>query len=232
MTRLTDEEVDEAHRFAESYTRQARPRPPPPARAVRVRGCGPQGGRRRQRRYPLLHRAPRRDRRPRPAVPPDQGSPAIGARDLRRASAAQVPVPGPAGCRRPTRNAGGQRRVPGMGSRQRLRRLRAATPGHEVLGRQARPVATGWLGRLRPAVRRHPRREPTPAPASRPSSPATWAADRHSTRPCPTSRSPTPTRTSATTRPSGGPSSRAGSPPTSATDHAHRGCPKHGCVST
>ena len=63
-------------------------RPAPPAGAVRDRGRGPQGRRRRQRRDPGVHRPAPGTRRPGPAVPADQGGDGIGSRALRRARAA------------------------------------------------------------------------------------------------------------------------------------------------
>ena len=59
-------------------------RPPPPARALPLRGRGPQGGRRRQRRYARVDRADARPRRRRPPVPPAQGGGAVGAGALSR----------------------------------------------------------------------------------------------------------------------------------------------------
>ena len=81
-------------------------RPPAPARGVPPRPRGPQGRRRRQRRHPGVDPADVRPRRARPAVPPGQGGPGVGARGVRRRAA----VPGPTArgsctastsCRRP-----------------------------------------------------------------------------------------------------------------------------------
>ena len=60
-----------------------RHRSPPPAGALPVRRPGAQGGRGGQRRHAGLDRADARPRRPGPALPPDQGGPAVGARGLR-----------------------------------------------------------------------------------------------------------------------------------------------------
>ena len=60
-------------------------RAPAPLRQLHVRSCGPQGGRRRQRRHPRLDRPVRRPRRIRPAVSSGQGGAAIRARALHRA---------------------------------------------------------------------------------------------------------------------------------------------------
>ena len=62
-------------------------RPAPPAGALRGRGPGPQGGRRRQRRDPGVHRPAPGTRRAGPAVPADQGGDGIGSRAVRAARA-------------------------------------------------------------------------------------------------------------------------------------------------
>ena len=64
-------------------------RPAPPARAVRDRRRGAQGGRGRQRRDPRVHRPAAGTRRPGPALPADQGGDRLGARGL----PAEEPLP-------------------------------------------------------------------------------------------------------------------------------------------
>ena len=66
-------------------------RPPAPAGEVRVRRRGPQGGRRRQRRHPGVHRAAAGPRRAGPAVPAGQGGDPVGA----GGPPAEEPVPQP-----------------------------------------------------------------------------------------------------------------------------------------
>ena len=79
--------------------------PPRPARRLPLRRRGAQGGRRRQRRHPRLHRADAGTRRWRPALPPGQGSAALRARALRGAERLRQPGrarrPGPAPRPRP-----------------------------------------------------------------------------------------------------------------------------------
>ena len=62
-----------------------------PARAVPLRRSRAQGGRCRQCRYAVLHRVVARHRQSRPAVPADQGGPAIGARALPRSERSSQP---------------------------------------------------------------------------------------------------------------------------------------------
>ena len=222
MTRLTNEEVDEARRFAESYTRRLDPdrrvlleRYEFVDAARKVVGVGSVG----TRCYTVLLAATvdldplfLQIKEAQPSVVgtfvgrspykyPSQGQRvAVGQRVMQAASDVFL----------------GWARASGFdGYVRQLRDMKFSVGKLD----QSQPDGLVGYGRLCGATLA----EPTPAPASRPSWPATWAADRHSTRPCPTSRSPTPTRTSATTRRSGGPSSRAGSPPSSAADHAHRG---------
>src|SRR5262249_14961382 len=59
----------------------------------------------------------------------------------------------------------------------------------------------------------------TPAPVTGSRSPPTSAGRMFSTRPSPSSRSPTPTRTSVTIKPSSTPPPPDGSPPSTADDH-------------
>ena len=68
------------HEALRSYRRTPPGRPPPPARELPLRRAGPQGGRRRQRRHPLLGRAHARPRQQRSAVPAGQGGRGLGAR--------------------------------------------------------------------------------------------------------------------------------------------------------
>ena len=95
-------------------------RPPPPAGELPLRPDRPQGGRGRQRRHPLLGHAHGRTRQQGSAVPPGQGSRGLGARALRRQE--RVRQPRPAGRRGPAAGPGGQRHLPGLGPRHRLRR--------------------------------------------------------------------------------------------------------------
>ena len=107
---------------------------PHAARPLPVRGRGAQGGGRRQRRHPGVHRAPRRRGRRRSAVPPDQGGPPVGARAPRRAE--RVSQLRQAGRVRPAPHAGGLRPVPGLDPRRRgARLLRPPAARHEGRGR-------------------------------------------------------------------------------------------------
>ncbi len=73
-------------------------------RALPLRRCRPQGGRRRQRRDALLHARARGARRERPADPPGQGGDRVGARAVPRAEPPRQPRP--AGRGRPAGHAG------------------------------------------------------------------------------------------------------------------------------
>ena len=83
-----------------------------PAGAVRDRGHGPQGRRRRQRRHPGVHRSAPGARRARPAVPAGQGGHSLGA----GGPPAQEPVPA-------ARRAGGAGAADDAGRQRHLPRL-------------------------------------------------------------------------------------------------------------
>ena len=92
--------------------RHAPGRPAAPAGALRGRRRGPQGGRRRQRRHPGLHRPAAGTRRARPAVPAGQGGDRVRPREV----PAEEPLhaarrTGGAG---PTDDAGRERHLPGL----------------------------------------------------------------------------------------------------------------------
>ena len=85
-------------------------RPPSAARALRARRRGAQGGRRRERRDPSLHRAVRGQGRAGPPVPPAQGGDHLGPREP--PAQEPLPAPRPAGRARPATHAGDQRHLP------------------------------------------------------------------------------------------------------------------------
>ena len=139
----------------------------------------------------------------RPPVPADQGGPALGARGVRRAQ--RVPQRRPPRGLRAAADAGGQRRLPGLGPRhrrprrRRARLLRAPAARLEGLGRDRGDGAQGHA-HLRRDVRLDP--GPGPRPLGRPGGHRRLPRARAtpSTGPSPRSRRPTPTATSATTR--------------------------------
>ncbi len=150
-------------------------------------------------------------------VPPGQGGPAVGAGAVRRGE--RVRAPGPARRRGPAADAVRERHRVGLGERdehrgrRRTRLLRPPALGLEDLGRHRHDGPTGH-GRLRAAVRldRWPARTPCsgePAADRRLSRLGRVVRPRdHAVR-----RRPTPTRTSATTARSSGPSTTAASTP-------------------
>ena len=104
----------------------------------------------------------------RPAAPPAEGGPAVGARPLRRRD--RLRVPGPPGRRGPAPHAGRQRPAARLVPPRRLRRrgprlLRAPALGRQGLDRR-RPAQPGRPRRLRRELRLDPR--PGPRPLRRP----------------------------------------------------------------
>ena len=179
----------------------AQPRPAPPRRVLPLRPRGPQGGRRRQRRHPCLDRPAARQGLRRPALPPGQGSRALGAGGA--PGSEPLPAPRPPRGRGAAADAGGERRLPRLGLGAGGRRGPAQLLRAAALGRQG-------VGRRRPL---RPRTSPATAPSARPPSPAhtparaiasasphTSARATPSTRRWRASPRPTPTRTNATTR--------------------------------
>ncbi len=149
-----------------------------------------------------LDRPLRRPRRGRPALPPGQGGPAVGARAVHGAE--RVRPPGPAGGRGPAPHPVGERHHARLADRRgagrnRARLLRAPALGPEGLGRDRDDVPADD-GHLRAALRRDPRPRPMPGRAigSR-SSAYLGNSDTLRQGDRPTSPAPTPTRTSATT---------------------------------
>ena len=159
VTRLTSEEVEQARRFADAYRRRLDPdrrllldRYEFVDAARKVVGVGSVG----TRCFIVLLAA---------AVDLDplflqikEAQPSVLAPFVGRSSYTQ---PGSAGRGRSTGHAGGQRRVPRVGSGRRVRRLCATATRHERVGpaRRSRPERPH---RLREAVRRHPRPRPRP----------------------------------------------------------------------
>ena len=190
-------------------------RPPAAARAVPLRRRRPQGRRGRQRRDARLDHADARPRQRRPAVPAVQGGGGVGARAVPRRQ--RVRAARPARRRGPAADAGRRRHHARLGADQRRRRhrarlLRAPALGREGLGagRDDEPDRARLLRRrLRPDARPRPR----PSRRQRRDRRLPRRRRRASTAPWPSSRRPTPTRTSATTRRSSKPSSRGGSRP-------------------
>ena len=146
--------------------------------------------------------------RGRSAVPADQGGEHLGARPV--CGRQRVRAPGRAGGARPAAHAGRERRVPGLGHRDRRAPARVLCPPvarHEGLGRRSRRCRRrAWRSTASSAAPRWHAR--TRAPATRRRSPATSATTTRSTVPSNASPSPTPTRTTPTTRRS--PSRRGG----------------------
>ena len=149
-------------------------RPAAPAGAVRDRGRGPQGGRRRQRRHPGVHRPAPGTRRAGPAVPAGQGGDGLGA----GGPPAQEPVPAArrAGGAGAADDAGRQRHLPRLdqGAGRAPPLLLAPAARHEGLG-GGRADDAGRAHVLRAASAGGRWRGPTPGPATRSPSPSTWA---------------------------------------------------------
>ena len=202
----TSSSASATSRSSSTFLRQYRESLPPDRRVLvesyRFVAHGPQGRRRRQRRHPRLGRAARRPRRRRPADPPAQGGPAVGARALRRRD--RLRVPGPPGRRGPAPHAGRQRPLLGWYRPRRLRRRSPRLLRAPALGRQG-------LDRRLPARARRAS-SPTARAAAGPSPAAT---------PAPATASPWPP-TSATTPPSSrrSPTFAAAYADTNEADHA------------
>ena len=160
-------------------------------RAVPVRRHRPQGGRRRQRRHPLLRHRARGPGRERPADPPGEGGDGVGHGAVPRGEPSRQPRP--ARGRRPAAHAGDPRHLPGLdpGSR-RPRLLPPPAVGHEGLrGHHDPPAARLELLRRASAAGRWPGR--TPARGTPRRSPPTSGRATRSTGRSPTSPRPTPT---------------------------------------
>ena len=124
------------HEQFRAYRATLQARPPPPARAVRVRRHGSQGRRRRQRRHAGVHRSAAGTRRERSALPAGQGGDGLGA----RGSPAEEPVQAARGARRPrpAADAGRERHLPRLdeGRAGKPLPVLAPAPRHEGLGRR------------------------------------------------------------------------------------------------
>ena len=137
-----------ANQFRE-YREYAGGRPASSAGEVRVRRCGAQGGRRRQRRDQVVHRAAGGPRRAGSVVPAGQGGNPVGA----RGPPAEEPLSQSrrAGGPRPADDAGGQRHLPRLdqGCAGRSLVLLAAAAGHEDVRhhRDHGPVRAQFLRR-------------------------------------------------------------------------------------
>ncbi len=142
------------------------PRAPDPARAVPARRPGPQGGRRRQRRYRRLGRAAARPGRARSAAPAGQGGAGLGAGGVRRRE--RVRERRRARRRGPADHAGLERHLPRLARRRRERRrrlarlLRPAAARLEGLASSSRRWTRGRSASTGSSARR---RSPTPTRA-------------------------------------------------------------------
>ena len=108
--------MEELRELIRVYRVVARPRPADAARAVPARRLRAEGRRRGQRRHPRVDRADVRPRRQRSAVPAVEGGGGVGARGARRQEPVQEPRP--ARRDRSATDAGDERHLPRLGSRQ------------------------------------------------------------------------------------------------------------------
>jgi hypothetical protein len=142
IMRLEDLATDEQavtipHDIIREYRRSLRPDSPCALRPLPLRRCGPQGGRGRLGRHPVLDHAPRRARQRRSPQPAAQGGAGVGPRAVPRQERVHKSRPARRG--RPATDAGNERphaRVgPSRGSPGREARfLRPSALGREGLG--------------------------------------------------------------------------------------------------
>ena len=155
IVRVERAELPSRSRPSSAVPSHAPGRPQASPRAVRVRGPGAQGGRRRERRHPLLHRAARGPRRADPLfLQMKEAQSSVLERPP-----AQEPVPQPRAARRrrSALHAGLERHLPRVDRRApgRTRLLLAPAARHEGLGgrRGDGPTGSGLRGALRLGAR-------------------------------------------------------------------------------
>ena len=178
-------------------------RPPPAARAFRVRPSRPQGRRRGERGHTRVDHAPPRPRWRRSPLPPVQGGGGVRSRAV--PGQERVRQSRPAGGRGPAAHAGGERHPARLDPRHRHRRPEARLLHPPALGPEGIGPRRGHgregAGGLRGALREDPRQGPRPLRGRDRDRRATSARATVSIVPSRPSRRPTPTRTNATTRP-------------------------------